>query len=380
MTAAKEIQDIICAYEEARKQRKQVALATVVKVEGSSYRKPGARMLITDSGQLTGSISGGCLEGDTMRKAFLVMATGKPAMITYDTMEDEEEKPAASPGCNGIIHIWIQPLHDDDACNPVLLLKEFIARRRSAVLTTVLNAEPLSGICTGSSFLYFDGDQANNNEPLTPFKNRVRALLGRQSSTFIPYVINGSACHVFVEHLDPPLAIIVVGAGNDAIPLTQVAGMLGWHITVVDGRPGFVTSARFPQAHKLLVARAGNILAGLHIDTQTVAVLMTHNYTYDLQTLRELAGSPIDYIGILGPRKKHNKMLSELEQSGTFLTLEQRSKIYGPSGLDIGAESPAEIALSIISEIKKIMSGHSGMRLRDKDTAIHEHTQLSLAS
>jgi xanthine/CO dehydrogenase XdhC/CoxF family maturation factor len=162
-----------------------------------------------------------------------------------------------------------------------------------------------------------------------------------------------------------------LGAGNDIKPLVQMAHVLGWETTVADGRTNYATIERFPLANRVLIAKPDKVLAQIAVDSQTVFLLMTHNYNYDLAMLRQLVHLDISYIGALGPKKKLDRMLEEMQEEGIYLTSAQKQKIYGPTGLDLGAETPEEIALSIISEIKAVLANKAGGSLRDKPDVIH---------
>ena len=166
----------------------------------------------------------------------------------------------------------------------------------------------------------------------------------------------------------------IVGAGNDVVPLVKMADILGWETRVIDGRPRLLQKSRFPEAKELLHSKADEILQKVACDENTAFVLMTHNYNYELALLRELLYVNIPYLGILGPRKKLNRMLSELKEDGLEFAGEHLQKVYGPVGFDIGAETSEEIALSIVSEIKAVFSKSKGTSLRDKSGAIHEPT------
>ena len=159
------------------------------------------------------------------------------------------------------------------------------------------------------------------------------------------------------------------------MPLANLANLLGWEFTVVDGRANYATRERFPAAGKIIVAKPEQALSHLSIDERTVFALMTHNYNYDLAMLEQLVHCPVQYIGLLGPKKKLDRMLEELAGKGVALDTYQRSRIYGPVGLDIGAETPEEIALSVAAEIKAVLSGKNASPLRSKAEAIHLRTE-----
>lgn len=371
----KEIKDIVFAFEQARKQNKQTALATVVHVEGSSYRRPGARMLVTEEGQLTGAISGGCLEGDALRKARLVMLEKKAMLITYDTTDDDDAKLGVGLGCNGIIQILIEPINSESSDNPISYLKSFLSNRQSAVLVTLFSLDNRAANQPGTCLFISESkevigkclDKAIQEALLTDANQVIETGVSITKT----YVSSENTLTGFVEILKPALSLIVVGAGNDAIPLTQLAAILGWEVTIVDGRANYATPDRFPAAHRVWVAKPEQVLSRIKVDAQTVFVLMTHNYNYDLAMLRQLLPLQLPYIGSLGPKKKLERMLNELQEEGFVVTEDHLTAVYGPTGLDIGAETPEEIALSIISEIKAVLSNKSGNPLRAKQDVIH---------
>lgn len=376
----KEIKQIIRAFDRAQQKGKQTALATVVQVEGSSYRSPGARMLITEDGELTGAISGGCLEGDALRKAQLVMFQQQSMVVTYDTTDDDDAKFGVGLGCNGIIHILIEPIEPSDPFHPINLLKLCLDSRQDRILLTFYDLKHKRAQQIGTCLLRENGqwigdaDLAPGHNATLPPRHVLEAacnkVLSDQKSLILPY--ENEQCRVFVELIKPPVALVVVGAGNDAIPLTQFAHILGWETTVVDGRADYCTPSRFPKAHRLLHSKAELVADAISVDQQTVVVLMTHNYNYDLTVLTHLASSDAGYLGVLGPKKKMDKMLEALKKNGVQLSREELDKIFGPIGLDIGSESPEEIALSALAEIKAVLERKAGTFLRDKKGPIHE--------
>jgi xanthine dehydrogenase accessory factor len=368
----KEIIDIVAAYEKAIKYNKKTALATVVLVEGSAYRRAGARMLITEDGQLTGAISGGCLEGDALRKARMVILQQEPLLVTYDTMDDDDAKLGVGLGCNGIIHILIEPINNGQI-NPITLLKAVIASRGYSVLVTVFSIENRKARQPGSCLCLADGQTIQNGLEILPYKSELledaKNALDTQQSSITAY----QGYTAFVECVKPLISLIILGAGNDAIPLTHIAAILGWNITIVDGRPNYATAERFPSVNKIVVAKPEKVLDNSELNEWTAFVLMTHNYNYEIAFLKELLPLHPTYIGILGPKKKLERMLDELEENGTVITEKNLAAIHGPVGLDIGSETSEEIALSIVAEIKAVFSERNGNPLKYKTTVIHSN-------
>jgi len=372
----KEVKDIVQAYNIATKAGKQTALATVVHVEGSSYRRAGARMLVTDDGQLTGAISGGCLEGDALRKARLVMAQQKPMLVTYDTTDDDDAKLGVGLGCSGIIHILIEPINNEDNTNPIALFKQFLSKRAPVVLITIFSLNDKQAPQPGTCALLNKNEIITGKFPDATIEEAsltdAKDVLKNGNSLTKTYIYQDKfTC--FIELLQPAVSLILVGAGNDTIPLTQIAKVLGWQVTVVDGRANYAVAARFPMADKLVIAKPETLLANIVIDQRTVFVLMTHNYNYDMAVIKQLLPLHLPYIGALGPKKRLHRLLNELQDEGTTITDKELENVYGPSGLDIGSENAEEIALSIIAEIQSVLKKRNGAPLKHK-MVVHTRT------
>jgi len=374
----KEIQDIVRAYGAACQLKKRTALATVVQVEGSAYRRPGARMLVTEDGELTGAISGGCLEGDALRKARLVMAQQKAILVTYDTTDDDDSRLGVGLGCNGIIQILIEPIVAENPDNPIALLSTVLSQRQQGVVVTLFSLQNRMGVQPGTCLLLPEKAEVRGKVQPEALRDLLASeavqVLKNQRSVIRNYQLKDKVISAFVEYLRPPVSVVVLGGGNDVQPLVQMARILGWLVTVIDGRTNYAVKSRFPLADQVLVAKPPQVLDLIAVDGQTVFLLMTHNYNYDLAMLRQLIPLAVPYVGVLGPKKKLNQMLAELQDEGLVFTPEQMQKVYGPLGLDIGAETPEEIALSVVSEIKAVLSGKPGTSLRHKPDAIHDRT------
>ena len=369
----REIADIINAFKEAHRAGRQTALATVVHVEGSSYRRPGARMLVEDNGKITGAISGGCLEGDALRKALLVIHQQQNKLVTYSTLDEDDVKFGVQLGCNGIVHILFEPIDATQADNPIALLEKCASQRRPAVLVTLFSLKNFYGLQPGTCF-FSDGLSTVN-------LLEGQALASTIQQEAISVLQNGSSSLLqdypeyeltaFIELLQPPVSLVLVGAGNDAMPLVDLATVLGWQTTVMDGRATHANKQRFSKAYQVIVGKPADVIDKISIDERTFVVLMTHNYNYDLAALELLLQRKCRYIGTLGPRKRLQKLLDELDQNGVVITEEQRNSIHGPIGLDIGAEGAEEIALSILAEIKAVLADRQGGFLRDRPDVIH---------
>lgn len=367
---------IIAAYDQAGATGTPCVLATVVHVEGSAYRQAGARMLVDAHGNMTGAISGGCLEGDALRKALYALELGQNKLVTYDTRDEDDAVIGAQLGCNGVIQVLFEPVFPAQADNPVELLRKAVSSEGNWVIACLFylsktHSQPgtrllfdASGLATGA---------ADDPALLDRLRMDVGEVLTRRQSQFISYQTGNQELRAFLELIMPPPLLVLVGAGNDAQVLSQMAVLLGWDVYVVDGRPTHANADRFVSACQVLVSKPEQLLAHIPLREQTAFVLMTHNYPYDLAVLRLLLDRPATaYIGLLGPRKKYLRMVDELAAEGIQLTDTQTARIYAPVGLVLGAESPAEIALSILAEIQAVLSQSSPVHLRDRETPIHD--------
>lgn len=372
----KEIKDIILSQQKAAAMGKKTALATVVHVEGSSYRRPGARMLVTEDGILTGAISGGCLEGDALRKALLAINEDRNKLVTYDTTDEDDARFGVQLGCNGIVHILFEPVNPSNAQNPVALLKLLQEQRKHVVLCTLFSMDQ-QAVQPGTQFIYqgpnglaagimhLDADYA------AEILEDVRNAFNTKNSLFKKIEVGGAELTAFIEIIPAAIALHIFGAGNDALPLAAVGDILGWEIHIVDGRRTHVTAERFPRAASLTLQKAEHALTDIIFDDRSAAVLMTHNYNYDLEVLSQITKTPCPYIGVLGPKKKMDRMLDELAIARKGIEKANLSNVYSPVGLDLGAETAEEIALSISAEIQAVLTGKNAGLLRNKAQAIH---------
>jgi xanthine dehydrogenase accessory factor len=379
----KELLQIIKAYDAALHAGKKSAMAAVVHVDGSSYRRPGARMMVTDEGELTGAISGGCLEGDALRKAMLVLSQQQSKLITYDTSHEEDATIGIQLGCEGVIQVLFEPIDPINKNNPIQLLRKVVALRQQSVLVTLFSLSSKKNQQPGTCLLMEANGNISGKIPYAELQDAVmedvELAMQQQTSSFKNYQYKNISVTAFIEFLQPPVSLVVVGAGNDALPMMQIADTLGWEVRVVDGRGTHAKPERFTSACQVLVSKPEKVLEQIAIDNQTVFVMMTHNYNYDLAMLKVLLQRKVIYIGMLGPKKKLERMLDELRDDGIALTDEQLNAIYGPVGLEIGAETAEEIALSIIAEIKAVLSNKAGGPLRNKQDVIHSRTDTHIA-
>ena len=368
----KELIQLVAGYEQAKAEGKAMALATVVQVDGSAYRRPGARMLVTEEGRLTGAISGGCLEGDALRKAQTVIFQQKPMLVTYDTTDEDDQKFGVGLGCNGIIHLLIEPIALDRADHPIELIKEALSRREIALLVTIFSLKSAKSEQIGTVYLRQGNLEFGSFQKLPA---DFRAAIAKEVAGFeqhtnrIHCFTEWDSLSVFFELIPPPVRVLLFGAGNDTLPVAQLAEILGYELHLIDGRKALATPTRFPSASKIIQGPAEEVVAQLETDLHTVALLMTHNFDYELRVLEELNIRMLPYIGILGPKRKTDKLIHRLEEKGIPVF---RDALYAPIGLDLGAETSEEIALSIFAEIAAVLRKKPAGSLRDKQGPIHE--------
>src|SRR5665213_410285 len=293
----KEIREIIRAYDAAAHAGKKSALAEVVHLEGSSYRRPGARMLVTDDGELTGAISGGCLEGDALRKAMLVLSQQQSKLVTYDTSDEDDAAIGIQLGCAGIIQVLFEPIDPNNMNNPIQLLRKAIAIRQDVVIVTLFSLKDKRNAQPGTCLLIESNGNITGSIPYPDLEGLimqdVKMLMQQEQSFFRQYEGKGIEVTAFIEFLKPPVSLVVVGAGNDAIPMMQIADTIGWDVRVVDGRNTHAKPERFVSACQVLVSKPEKALERIPIDDQTVFVMMTHNYNYDKALLKSLLPSKV---------------------------------------------------------------------------------------
>ncbi|BAY45077.1 hypothetical protein SAMD00079811_26790 [Scytonema sp. HK-05] len=366
----KELQDIVTDFL-ALKSRGQIAgLATVVKVKGSTYRRPGARMLMTQDGCMTGSISGGCLESDVFEHAKQVMASGEPTLVKYDPEVAEEIIWALGLGCNGAVHVLIERLDKQ-----LTFISECLINRHSGVLATVFCVEGQLQAKVGNHLMLYPDKNITNEIADSILTEAViadaQATLQQQKSKVQTYQLATGRAEVLIEFIQPPTPLLIFGAGQDAIPVLHFAKELGWHVTVVDHRPTYLTQEKFPYADSLILTSAEAAYKHILLEDSTVAIVMTHNYFHDRELLKMLLPSAVRYIGVLGPKRRTVELLEDLHAEGMVYTQEQLSRLYAPVGIDIGADTPVEIALSIVAEIQAVLTKRAGGLLRDRIGPIH---------
>jgi xanthine dehydrogenase accessory factor len=366
-----EIGDVLAAIEALSAKGERMALATIVAVRGSTYRRPGARLLVPEEGSPVGNISGGCLEGDVADMARVVMDEGRARLAGWDLTADDDAVWGLGLGCNGAIEVFIEPA--ERAAEVAAALRTALEQERPISVVTVVESSRADVEPGARLVVRPDGtaDGSLGEASMDAAAREAATALLREERSEVRALAEG--VRAFVEVLDPPLRLIVFGAGHDAIPLVAAASLLGWNLTVVDDRPAFLTRERFPEATSFVaVEEPGDAAKAAGVDERTYAVVMTHNFLRDKEYARSLLGSPAAYIGMLGPGARTERLLMELRDEGVEIAGADRERIHGPAGLDLGGEGPEEIAQAIIAEIVAVKRQRAGGFLRDRPGPIHD--------
>lgn len=369
----REIREILRELKNRENASEYLAMATLVQVEGSAYRRPGARMLILPDGRRIGSLSGGCLEADVAERARKVLETGEPRLVCYDGRSGFD--PVVEMGCQGTVGILIERIRPTDSF--LRFLADCFEQRSSGVLATVYHTVGETDIPVGTHLACCRdtvlSERDNGDLRAAIAADAVCVLQNGQSQNRI-YSVKGGSVHVLLEAVQPPTALLLFGAGQDAVPLAQFAAGLGWQVTLLDYRPALLTPERFPADTRSFLLNSASLPAPVRPDEHTAAVLMTHNYAWDRILLQTVLSTSARYIGLLGPRRRAERLLAELQEDGVFLPDSQEERLHSPVGLDLGSETPEEIALSIISEIQMTLRGRTGVSLREQKRPIHAAT------
>jgi len=335
-------------------------LATVVGTRGSSYRSPGARMLIVPDGSRIGAVSGGCLEGELCRRAHWWTSESPAVLKTFDTSTQEDNE-GFGLGCGGGIDLLLERLPSEPTATHPLLAQERVTESREAgALALVLGATASSGLQVGQRF-------ARENAQQYPEVARLLERAVETGYSFNAELREGAltGCRLFFESLSPPVQMLVCGAGTDAQPMVAQAAALGWSVLVLDQRADFARATRFPEAGRVIVAKDAAALQGLRLDRRTAAVVMSHSFAQDTFFLESLLRQPLGYLGVLGALRRTLDLLARLGRDA------MPAELHAPAGLDIGAETPEQIALSILSEVQATFAHRSGGALRERDGSIH---------
>ncbi len=332
-----ELKKIFEAYHRASAQQLKTALATVVALEGSSYRKPGVRMLISEDGKMTGAVSGGCVEKEVLRQAQSVFKDNIPKIMTYDGRY--------RLGCEGILYILIEPF--SPSVSVVDNFQEILKGRKTFQVSAYYEKKDATNPLFGSMF-----------------------TLGGTPQVFRDDFKPDSSLSIFKQNMSPCFQLFIIGAEHDAVQLSSFASKTGWEVTVVADVSEEKNISDFPGALDF-ISCLPEALETEQIDHQSAVILMTHSYVKDLKYLLRLSDTEPVYLGLLGPAKRREKLLNEFLERHPEVSDSFFDRIYGPSGLNIGAETPQEIAVAIIAEILSVVRDKEPMMLKNKIGRIH---------
>lgn len=362
-----EVEQMLAALEQWRGRGDEVVVATLVRASGSSPRLPGARLCVTRSGEMVGSISGGCVENDIAECGRAVIEKGRAVIASYGVSDDA----ALGVGltCGGDIDVLIEPLAQASAWHELLLAR---GDGQPAALCTVLDGGAMLGaklalISPGPSQRVIGSIDAEIDEGLLAAAG---ALLPGGGTRELGVKSRGQELEIFIEAFARPRRLLIIGATALAAALCRAAAELGFAVSVIDPRTGRLSAQRFPEAAELIAAWPQEILARTDLNESSCVVTVAHDSKFDVPTLVCALRSEAGYIGALGSRRTHSQRIAALKEQG-FASADIE-RIHSPVGLDIGGRSPQEIAVSIVAEILAVLSGRDGYVLSDRDTPIYE--------
>ncbi|WP_254524408.1 XdhC family protein [Natrinema caseinilyticum] len=351
-------------------------LATVVAVDGSAYRRPGAKMLIRPDSGGAGSITAGCLEDEVRALAADVLADGSPRVETWDLTGDDDGVWGLGIGCNGVITVLLEPL--DESHRPVV-----DARRAGDAIgvATVVRDDPETDVAVGDR-AYYRGDDGFAVDADLPtavvdeLADPTRTLVAAAESETLTVETDTGRVEVFVDGVRPPPNLVVFGSGHDVGPVVELANRVDFRVTVVSFRGGRADEDRFPRADAVVSASPREILQLREWDADTYAVVMSHNFLDDRLALEQLLETPIEYIGLMGPQKRFKEMRADFAEEERPVTDAELERIYTPIGLSLGGDAPYQIALSIVAEVLAVARDRVPRHLGRRDGPIHDRTDI----
>lgn len=343
-------------------------LATVVRVAGSSYRRPGARMLVADDRWLAGCVSGGCLEGDVMRRGDFRLRSGAPVVVRYDSTSDDDIGWGFGVGCNGVVEILLERIPEQGSAteDPLAFARACIAAEDVGVMVTVF--ESTDATVPVGARLYLRGSATTGAALPRAFADAACEAMGAPK----PRLVTHDGVTALVEPIAPPPHVFVIGSGHDAVPIVTLAHGLGMRVTIADLHTSISLRERFAEADEVLIADAATVAQAIDRRQSALVVLMTHDYDRDRDYLGAVLRTRAKYIGVLGPERRTARLLAELERAGVRASDDALSRLHAPAGLDVGAETPREIALAILSEMQATLTKTPGGYLRAREGAIHD--------
>jgi xanthine/CO dehydrogenase XdhC/CoxF family maturation factor len=333
-------------------------------------------MFITETGQKTGVVSGGCLERDVCERATKVMKSAEPILVTYDTTSDDDIVWGLGIGCKGLVQILIEPAGALRLDSFMRFLEECSSTQRRGALATVIQCEGETEIAIGTRAVLYPDGTLQSDVLLSgvvggpDLVNDLFEAVDSGRSKIKSYELDSSRVEVFIDVIEPQVPLVLFGAGDDVLPVVAFARNLGWHTTVVDTRVRSNSIERFAAADKVVLCSPEDVPECVNLSDKTAVVLMTHNYLHDLELLKILLNTQVSYVGCLGPKRRTEQLLREISGSEAAAAAFM-NQLYAPAGLDIGAETPTEIAFSIVSEVSAVLRDREGGLLRNRKGSIH---------
>ncbi|MDJ0635636.1 MAG: XdhC family protein [Xenococcaceae cyanobacterium MO_188.B29] len=368
-----ELQAIINAFETSQQKGETTFLATIVNTVGSTYRQKGAKMLITETGEMVGTLSGGCVENDIWQ--YTKKIEKEPLLISYDATSEEDLIWGFGLGCNGAVQILLEKLDQLNYLSPLNLIAQCLKNQKQGAIATIFSVEGKIDLKIGSRFIIYPDNTNYDNIQEQELKNAIAAdtikAKNIRQSTVTKYQLSSGSVEVFIEVIQPPTSLIIFGAGRDALPVVELAKAIGWQVTVVDCRAQEKTHQRFAITDKIILTRRDIISQQISVDENTVAVVMTHNYFDDRDIIKFLLPTKIPYLGVMGSKNRITKIIEELNPNKTLL-----EKLYSPIGLDIGADTPAEIASAIVTEIQAVLTKRNAGFLKHRSQPLHQRYDI----
>ncbi len=366
MKEIKTILELVAAKETSSE---KYAIAQVVKVDGSSYRREGARMIVFESGIFEGGISGGCLEGDTLKRSQLAILKQQPSLITYDTSKEHEI--GIGLGCNGIIDVLMTPLSPESST--LKILKKCLSDRKSHIIATITSVTSGHDSLKLGSCFYYDTESGelggmSSSNIKTFLVDQIKEVIEKNKSGSYHFSSNEFEASIFIEIIPAQLHLAIFGDNYDVYPMIELAKVLDWEISLV----GNMQKLKKEKIQSVTNIYHKDFIERPHIDNRTAVILMAHDFKTDSENLKEALKSTSPYIASLGPKKRYVKMLDSFENQGLDLSKKDKERIHAPSGLEIGADTPEEIALSIFSEIRCVFAGKKGGMLKFKKGPIYD--------
>ena len=353
-------------FRDYRERREPLVLATIVHTIGSTYRKSGAQMLLAADGSAAGLLGGGCLEADLMERARKVLDTGEATIAEYDTRSSDDLIWGIGLGCEGAMRILLTQLHAGNDYQPFAYVDR-CRREHIAAAFTLVTASDNPAFRLGNAYW------AENELPATVQSALETAARSSHRAERAVTSVQADDATFLITPIELPNRLLVLGAGPDAMPLVEIAGLMGWQVTVLDHRPAYAVSDRFARAHRVAVNPANALSQFVGSEHYDAAVVMSHHLSSDEAYLRALADSSIPYIGLLGPAPRRARLLSDLGAKAHGLG----DRLHGPIGLDIGANSPETIALAIVSEIQAVLAGRHGGSFNSPSSAMGAYADAS---